>query len=79
MPSPAYSLVDEVGTRPGRDTVLGAVIRWTFITVSLVFLAALLFAAAGVAHHIWQQRTRRGSESSAAIESAEESDLEVKR
>jgi hypothetical protein len=52
--------------------------RWLLI-VLLVSLAALLFAAAGLAHHIWQQRTRRVSESSAAIEPAEESDLEVKR
>jgi hypothetical protein len=52
--------------------------RWLLI-VLLVSLAALLFAAAGVAHHIWRQRTRRGSESSAAIEPAEESDQEVKR
>jgi hypothetical protein len=32
--------------------------RWLLI-VLLVSLAALLFAAAGLAHHIWQQRTRR--------------------
>ncbi|MGD0479618.1 MAG: hypothetical protein ABSA42_05570 [Terracidiphilus sp.] len=51
--------------------------RWLLI-VLLVSLAALLFAAAGLALHIRQQRTRQGSESSAAIESAEESDLEVK-
>jgi uncharacterized protein (DUF58 family) len=52
--------------------------RWLFI-VFLVSLAALLIAAAGVAHHIWQQRTRQRSESSAPYEAAEESDLEVKR
>lgn len=52
--------------------------RWLFI-VLLVSLAALLFAAAGLAHHIWQQRTRPRSKSSAAIEPAEEPDLEVKR
>ncbi len=44
MASPAYSMLDEAGTRPGRDTLLGAVVRWTFITASLLFLAALLFA-----------------------------------
>jgi hypothetical protein len=52
--------------------------RWLLI-VLLVSLVALLFAAAGLAHHIWQQRNRQGSKSSAAIEPAEESDLEVKR
>jgi hypothetical protein len=52
--------------------------RWLLI-VLLVSLAALLFAAAGVAHHIWRQRTQRRSDPSAAIEPAEESDLEVKR
>ena len=52
--------------------------RWLLI-VLLVSLAALLFAAAVLAHHIWQQRTLRGSESSAAVEPAEEPDLEVKR
>jgi hypothetical protein len=52
--------------------------RWLLI-VLLVSLAALLFAAAGLAHHIWRQRTRRGSGLSAAIEPAEESDQEVKR
>jgi hypothetical protein len=52
--------------------------RWLLI-VLLVSLAALLFAVAGVAHHIWKQRTRRGSESSAAAEPADETDLEVKR
>jgi sulfate transport system permease protein len=44
MSSPGYSLLDEVGTRPGRDTLLAAVVRWMFISLSLVFLAALLFA-----------------------------------
>jgi hypothetical protein len=52
--------------------------RWLLI-VLLVSLAALLFAAAGVARHIRQQRTRQRGESSAAIEPAEESDLKVKR
>jgi hypothetical protein len=52
--------------------------RWLLI-VLLVSLAALLFAAAGLAHHIWRQRSRRGSESSAAIEPAEESEQEMKR
>jgi sulfate transport system permease protein len=40
----AISVVAEIATRPGRDTLVGAAVRWAFITVSLVFLAALLFA-----------------------------------
>jgi hypothetical protein len=51
--------------------------RWLFI-VLLVSLAALLFAAAGVALHVRRQRTRQRNEP-AAFEPAEESDLEVKR
>jgi Flp pilus assembly protein TadB len=51
--------------------------RWLFI-VLLVSLAALLFAAAGVALHVWRQRTRQRSEPT-AFERAEESDLEMKR
>lgn len=34
----------ELASRPGRDTILSAVARWFFITVSLLFLAALLLA-----------------------------------
>ena len=52
--------------------------RWLLI-VLLVSLAALLFAAAGVVHHIWQQRTRQRGESPTAVEPAEESNPEVKR
>jgi flagellar basal body-associated protein FliL len=52
--------------------------RWLLI-VLLISLVALLFAAAGVAFHIWKQRTRKGSESSAAIPPAEETDREEKR
>jgi hypothetical protein len=47
--------------------------------VLLVSLGALLFAAAGVARHIWLQRTKPRDELSTAHEAAEESDLEVKR
>ena len=43
MASRPYALLDEVATRPGRDTAVSAVVRWTFITLSMVFLAALLF------------------------------------
>jgi len=35
---------DELATRPGRDTVLTVLLRWTLIAISLIFLAALLFA-----------------------------------
>ena len=35
---------EDLASRPGRDTIVSSVIRWTFITVSLLFLAALLFA-----------------------------------
>lgn len=49
--------------------------RWLMI-VFLVSLGALLFAAAGVAYHIWLQRAKSRSEPSVAIEPAEESDLE---
>lgn len=52
--------------------------RWLLI-VLLVSLAALLIATGGVAYHIWRQRSRRGSESSAAVELAEGSDRGVKR
>ena len=51
--------------------------RWLLL-VLLVSLGALLFAAAGVARHIWLRHGRRGdsrSEPSAAFEPTEESDL----
>jgi len=35
---------DELVTRPGHNTWLTVVLRWMFITISLGFLAALLFA-----------------------------------
>jgi uncharacterized membrane protein len=52
--------------------------RWLLI-VLLVSLAAMLAVSAGVAHHIRRQRTRYGSESSAAPEPVEEADLKFKR
>ena len=51
--------------------------RWLMIAF-LVSLGALLFAAAGVARHIWLQRTKPRDEQSAALEPAGEPDLEVK-
>ena len=51
--------------------------RWLLI-VLLVSLGALLVAAAGAARHIWLQRTKAGSEHSAAPGLAKEPDLKVK-
>jgi sulfate transport system permease protein len=34
----------ELSSRPGRDTIVSAIARWAFISVSLAFLAALLLA-----------------------------------
>jgi sulfate transport system permease protein len=36
--------LEDISSRPGRDTILSSIVRWTFIGVSLAFLAALLFA-----------------------------------
>ena len=38
------AFLDEHATRPGRDTLMTIVSRFFFIGLSLVFLAALLFA-----------------------------------
>lgn len=35
---------EELATRPGRDNILTLLLRWTLITISLSFLAAMLFA-----------------------------------
>lgn len=35
---------EDLSTRPGHDNLVSSMVRWTFVTVSLVFLAALLFA-----------------------------------
>jgi hypothetical protein len=51
--------------------------RW-LLTVFLVSFAALLFAAAGVARHIWRQRSKARDGLPAAFEPTEESDLELK-
>jgi hypothetical protein len=51
--------------------------RWLIIAF-LVSVGALLFAAAGLARHIWLQRAKPRDESSMAFGSAEESDLELK-
>ncbi|HZO21632.1 MAG TPA: sulfate ABC transporter permease subunit CysW [Steroidobacteraceae bacterium] len=45
MAAGAHTLgLEDLDTRPGRDTLLASLVRWLFISVSLVFLAALLFA-----------------------------------
>ena len=41
---PSRATLDEIASRPGRDTVLSMTIKWSFIGVSMLFLAALLFA-----------------------------------
>jgi sulfate transport system permease protein len=40
----ASASLEDLQSRPGRDTFLSSLVRWTFILVSLGFLAALLFA-----------------------------------
>jgi hypothetical protein len=49
--------------------------RWLMIGL-LVSLGALLFAAAGVARHIWLQRRKLASEAVAALDVGHETDLE---
>ena len=41
---PGAALPADVGTRPGHNTWVSALVRWLFIAVSLTFLAALLVA-----------------------------------
>jgi sulfate/thiosulfate transport system permease protein len=41
---PSKALLAEIASRPGRDTLVSSLGKWLFITLSLVFLAALLFA-----------------------------------
>jgi sulfate transport system permease protein len=44
MATQADAVLDEISTRPGRDTLLAGLARGFFIAVSLLFLAALLLA-----------------------------------
>jgi sulfate/thiosulfate transport system permease protein len=44
MAATQIALQEDLASRPGRDTITSHVIRWTFISLSLLFLAALLFA-----------------------------------
>jgi sulfate/thiosulfate transport system permease protein len=41
---PSRALLAEIASRPGRDTIVSSLVKWGFIGVSLLFLAALLFA-----------------------------------
>jgi sulfate/thiosulfate transport system permease protein len=43
-PGTSQELLAEIASRPGRDTVFGFVVKAAFIGISLLFLAALLFA-----------------------------------
>jgi sulfate transport system permease protein len=43
-PGTSQELLAEIASRPGRDTVAAFVVKAAFITTSLLFLAALLFA-----------------------------------
>jgi len=36
--------LEDISSRPGRDTISSSIVRWAFVSVSLAFLAALLFA-----------------------------------
>jgi len=44
MAAAPIPLQEDLASRPGRDTIASHLIRWTFISVSLLFLAGLLFA-----------------------------------
>ncbi|HUV69647.1 MAG TPA: hypothetical protein VMW15_08295 [Terracidiphilus sp.] len=50
--------------------------RWLMI-VLLVSVGALLFAAAGMARHIWLQRRQHRREALAALDAAQETDVEL--
>ncbi len=41
---PQAAIFEDVTTRPGRVSIASSLVRWTFIGISLLFLAALLFA-----------------------------------
>jgi len=38
------AVIEDLASRPGRDNLTSSIVRWLFISVSLAFLAALLFA-----------------------------------
>ena len=41
---PSKEMLAEIASRPGRDTVVSTLVKYFFITASLLFLAGLLFA-----------------------------------
>ena len=41
---PTREMLAEIASRPGRDTITSTIIKGALIAVSLLFLAALLFA-----------------------------------
>ena len=41
---PSQAMLAELHSRPGHDSLLGNLMRWLLISISLLFLAALLFA-----------------------------------
>ncbi len=48
MPAGAQGAsLEDIATRPGRDSLLSSIVRWCFIGTSLLFLAALLLAPLG--------------------------------
>lgn len=51
--------------------------RWLLI-VFIASLASMLLASAGLARHVWRQRTRQGGETSASVEGSEEPDVKTK-
>jgi len=44
MAAASHSLFDDVASRPGRTSIRSTLVRWLFIAISLLFLAALLLA-----------------------------------
>jgi sulfate/thiosulfate transport system permease protein len=44
MATTPIALQEDLASRPGRDTIASHLIRWMFVSLSLLFLAALLFA-----------------------------------
>jgi hypothetical protein len=70
---------NRIGGGGGKASgILGgfAPMRWLMIGL-LVSLGALLFAAGGVARHIWLQRRKHRMERLAALNATQETDVEV--
>ncbi len=42
--APSQAMLAELRSRPGYDSLLGSIMRWLLIGISMLFLAALLFA-----------------------------------